>query len=704
MSQIDELRATVSDPEQLTARPFGLLAEVALLITDDSTEEVARDLLVRAREHVDVLGAERIVLEALLRRAGLFPYLDPGLLGTSDALALEAHRPPGFDEVVFHAAQAAAYRRLRDGEDVVLMAPTSFGKSLIIDALIASGDYRRVMIVVPSIALIDETRARLQARFGRGRRIVTHGSQHVDGDTLIVMTQERALELTCDEVPSLDLLVVDEFYKLDPKMDPERSGLLNTAFDRLRRHARQVFLLGPNVGGLPRKLPESFRPHIVSTNFRTVALDVQRIDVPAAERPGELVRICREHDGPTLVYCRAPAGCRRVAELLHAESIGASAAGLPDAARWLAAHVHPEWGLVQWLSAGIGVHHAQMPRWLGQYVVRAFNEGDLHVLVCTSTLIEGVNTAAKNVVIYENRVGDSTLDLFTFNNISGRSGRMWRHFVGRVFHFYPRPRGPLPQVDIPILTQPEDAPAGLLLELPDEERNESSRQRVREVLDQDLLSEATLRANAGVPPERQLALAAVLDEDPEFYEEDLAWSGPPTKAQLAAACRLIVDHLLAISGKHHGVASAPQLAARLDRLRADPELVGLVADELARDYAASADKAVESVMQFLRSWAQFEFPKQLRALERVAREVLGRAGLAVGDLGAFAAQVESLFLPAHVATLDEYGIPPQLGARLFPRGEPDLDALLEQVRGLDLNSTSADGFERELLRDAQARL
>lgn len=703
MSRIDELRAGVSDSEQLAARPFELLAGVAALVTDDD-EEAARDLLVRAREHVDGLGAERIVLEALLRRAGLFPYLDPKLLGTADALALEAHRPPGFDEVVFHAAQAAAYRRLRDGEDVVLMAPTSFGKSLIIDALIATGDYRRVMIIVPSIALIDETRARLQARFGRERRIVTHASQRVDGDALIVMTQERALELTREEVPSLDLLVVDEFYKLDPKMDPERAGLLNTAFDRLRRHARQVFLLGPNVGGLPQRLGESFRPHIVSTNFRTVALDVERIDVPAAARPAELVRICREHDGPTLVYCRAPAGCRRVAGLLHAEGVGASAGGLPDAPRWLAVHVHPDWGLVRWLAAGIGVHHAQMPRWLGQHIVRAFNEGHLRVLICTSTLIEGVNTVAKNVVIYENRVGDSTLDLFAFNNISGRSGRMWRHFVGRVFHFHPRPRGPLPQVDVPILTQPEDAPAGLLLELPDDERSESSRQRVRDVLDQDLLSESTLRANAGVSPERQLALAAVLHEDPEFYEEDLAWVGPPTKAQLAAACRLIVDHLLAIRGKHHGVASARQLVARLDRLRADSELAGLVADELARDYAITADEAVESVMQFLRSWAQFEFPKQLRALERIAREVLGRAGLAVGDLDAFAAQVEGLFLPGHVVTLDEYGIPPQLGARLFPRGEPDLDALLGQVRDLDVEAASADGFERELLRAAQARL
>ena len=701
---IDVLRTAVSDAEQFLTHPFESLSELSALVSDPGTEEVARELLIRAREHVDLLGSERVVLEALLRQAGLFPYLEPKLLGAADALALEAHRPPGFDEVVFHAAQAAAYRRLRDGEDVVLMAPTSFGKSLIIDALIASGDYTRVMIIVPSIALIDETRARLQERFGQLYRIVTHASQRINGNVLIVMTQERALELTREQVPSLGLLVIDEFYKLDPRMDPDRAGLLNAAFDRLRRRARQVFMLGPHVGGLPRDLPEDFRPRIISTDFRTVALDVQRIDVPAAERPRELVRICRDYEGPTLVYCRAPAGCRRVAEVLHAEGIGAPAAGLPKTGRWLAKHVHPDWGLVRWLTAGIGVHHAQMPRWLGQHIVRAFNEGHLRVLICTSTLTEGVNTVAKNVVIYENRVGDHTLDLFTFNNISGRSGRMWRHFVGRVFHFHPRPRGPLPEVDVPILTQSDDAPPGLLLELPEEERSASSQQRVREVLDQNLLSESTIRANAGVPVERQLALAAALDEDPEFHEEDLAWQGPPTRAQLAAACRLIVDYLVVIKGKHHGVASASQLAARLNRLRVDPDLAGLITDELDRDYAASADEAVESVMQFLRSWAQFEFPKQLRALENIALEVLGRAGLSVGDLGAFAAQVEGLFLPSQVMTLDEYGIPPQLAARLFPHGATDLDSLLEQVRALDVEAVRANAFERELLRSAQGRL
>lgn len=696
-----ELLQAISDPARLREDGFDVLSGVATLFADG--DPLANELVIRAQAHADAFGANRVILDALTRQAGLLPYLPREGLGISDAIAVELHRPPGLDDLVLHVAQAAAYRRLMAGEDLVLMAPTSFGKSLLVDALVAAGHLGRVMIIVPSIALIDETRARLQQLFGDQRRVITHASQELDATSLVVMTQERALELTRVDVPDMDLLVVDEFYKLDPQMDPERSALLNVAFDRLRRRARQVFMLGPNIGALPDGLPADFRPAVVSTDVRTTVLDVQRVDVPAEQRPGELVRILRDHDGPSLVYCRAPAGCRRVAEHLLAAGLAGRAPGLPEAADWLRRNVHPGYRVAAYLEAGIGVHHAQMPRWLAQRVVRAFDAGDLDVLVCTSTLIEGVNTAARNVVLYENRIGNATLDLFSFNNIAGRSGRMWRHFVGRVFHFHPKPRGPLPDIDLPVLTQSLDAPAGLLLEVPAADRSAESEQRLRAVLDQDLLSEVTLRANVGIPAERQLSLAAALDEDPFFFEGDLSWTGMPDNRELAAACRLIIEHLVALKGKRHGIASAAQLTARLDRLRADPELSRLVADEAARDFAADIDEAVESVVQFQRSWAQFEFPRQLRALERISREVLGRAGCRVGDFSAFIAACERLFLPANVQVLDEYGIAPQLALHLFPNGRPNLDAMLDAVRAVD-PTTVSDPFERELLTDAQRRL
>jgi replicative superfamily II helicase len=54
--------------------------------------------------------------------------------------------------------------------------------------------------------------------------------------------------------------------------------------------------------------------------------------------------------------------------------------------------------LIEALHMGIGFHHGAIPRHLGSSLVDAFNEKKIRWLFCTSTLIEGVNTSAKNVI------------------------------------------------------------------------------------------------------------------------------------------------------------------------------------------------------------------------------------------------------------------------------------------------------------------
>ena len=151
-----------------------------------------------------------LILDSLVRRVGLFPYLEPASLDTRDRIAYELHRPTPAAEFVFHSEQAEVFRSLLAGRNVVLSAPTSFGKSLIIDALISTGRYANVLVVVPTIALIDETRQRLSKKFRGLYKVITHVSQPQGPRNLFVYTQERAIEKSPDNV---DLLVIDEFYK-----------------------------------------------------------------------------------------------------------------------------------------------------------------------------------------------------------------------------------------------------------------------------------------------------------------------------------------------------------------------------------------------------------------------------------------------------------------------------------------------------------
>ncbi|MCW2951033.1 MAG: helicase protein [Conexibacter sp.] len=702
--------------------PFDLLGRIAghYARADDEGDRngrlLARELVIRCVERTEDLREVKELLDALVARAGLFPYLDAESLGFADRLVYESHRPlvppAGRDAMVFHEAQAEVYARLMDGGSVVLSAPTSFGKSVIVDTLVASGRFTNIVIIVPTIALIDEVRRRL-TRASVVHKIITHPSQTITSRNVFVLTQERALEL--QGVPRLDLLVVDEFYKLNLDQDGDRSVLLNQAVYRLLRQAKQFYLLGPNIRSLA-ELPARFRFYNLPSDDITVAVDVNRVELSArgdAAKEAALVELLRDNlSEQTLVYCSNPARATRVAQVIAStlESAGTQDASVVAAADWVADTYHPSWTLTTALRSGIGIHHGRIPRALAHWMVSAFNDGTLRFLVCTQTLIEGVNTSAKDVVVYDGIRNRATLDLFTYRNIQGRSGRMFRHFVGRVWLFGREPTGELMDVDIPVLTQPDDTPEGLLLEVDERDLTANSREKLSPYLDQDLVQLETLKANPGVALDEQLALAERLSEQPRYWAAQLRWRRVlfPTWDELAPILELMWEFWTPKRGAW-GAGSPQQLTLLIRRLRKQYDPAALIESQVQyhrqRGTERTVDEIVLDVLSFLRSGANFVVPRYLRVINTLAADVL--AAYTPGDISPFASALEGYFLPAPLAALDEYGLPPEvalrLADRLAPEGAADgLDETLDRLRGLPLGAVR--GFERVLLREAQQDL
>jgi hypothetical protein len=637
---------------------------------------------------------------------GLFPYVDTELLEGKDLIAYEYHRPLDLDDdTIFHHAQAHVYQRLLDGENVILSAPTSFGKSLIIDALIASGRYRDIVIVVPTLALIDETRRRLY-RFSDKYKIVTHVSQALAEQNIFVMTQERVLDHA--DLPNVDLFVIDEFYKLSPQFDEDgRSALLNQAFYRLQKTGAQFYLLGPDIRDLPAQLPERLECVFIRTDAATVVSE-QRI-IPSTRKTEQslLVSLCRDLDQPTLIFCSSPKRARDVANWLIDAEIDGGPGEVANAVDWMSTEYHPRWLVPRALARGIGLHHGRMPRALAQYMVRAFNELRIRFLLCTSTLIEGVNTKAKNVIIFDHTIARRKYDFFTFNNIRGRSGRMFEHMIGNVFLFHEPPARELPLIDFPAFSQPDSAPKSLLVQLDPDDLADRSRVRLAAVRDQRVLAMDVIRANIGIDPDAQVALASEIRAEPDRHWTQLRWSGHPTAPQLGFACRLIWDHLGGEKQRAGGVLSAPQLAFKISRLRELQQISALIASELQNQRergGEDADEAVETVLDFLRKWAGFNFPRLLMALHRIQESVFADLKRQPGDYRFFAASVEGLFMPSPLVLLDEYGIPWQTARRLASTLAPDgdLDSMLKRLRTLTVERLQhLHPFEIELVLDAQ---
>ena len=699
---INEIRDALRAPDYIKNHAFDIAKSICDIRNTSINSSTTQELILRALEYRELFGESAALIDGLARENGLFPYMDEATLSLQDMIAYEYHRPLNMedDDVVFHRVQGEVYRLLLSGENVVLSAPTSFGKSLIIDSLIATGNYDNIVIVVPTIALIDETRRRF-SKFKDEFKIITHHSQELGKRNIFTFTQERVVDY--EQFPDIDLFVIDEFYKLSSKTDKHRSSILNHAFYRLLKTDAQFYLLGPNIQGISPGFSEYFKAVFIHTDYNTVVSETHKISSSnQEEKERKLIELCQSLTEPTLIYCSSPARANNVVGLLEKSDVGSKTIELFDAADWIASEFHPEWRLVHGLKNGIGLHHGKIPRSLAHYMVKAFNDESIKFLVCTSTLIEGVNTKAKNVIIYDNKVARKKFDFFTFNNIKGRSGRMFQHFVGNVYLFDEPPQEELPLVDIPLYTQGDDADDSLLIQIDEVDLIDDSRQRIEHYYNQDHLGIHVIKANSGIPPEAQIELAKELDSKSLVYSNYLKWSGLPNYDELGMCCDLIWDYFVKSNRRIAGVSSGRSLTFKINQLARNQNIQSLIESE----NEDNPDKAVENVLDFIRHWGSFQFPRYLMALQRIHEYVFSRKGLESGDYSYFATGIENMFLDPAIMALDEYGIPIQLGRKLegILHPEGDLDKALRLIRDHDFTNHNISKFELSLIEEAKSSL
>lgn len=694
-----ELRAALSLKDGLQSHGFEILRSIAALNNSGSDIE-AREMILRALEHREEFREMEPILDALVRESGLFPYLNEAHLSLSDQIAYEFHKPLNQeDEIVFHRQQAEIYRRLMDGENVILSAPTSFGKSRIIDAIIAAERFDNIVVVVPTIALIDETRRRLAA-FSNKYKIVTQVSQHPGRRNVFVFTAERANAY--QKFPKIGFLVIDEFYKIDAlSEDKQRTVALNQAFYRFIKGGAQFYMLGPCIRQIPTGLEERLKCTFYPTQFATVVSEEIRVD-PGGDDINALVELCRTINEPTLIFCKSPKRVNAIARALFEAGISKKT-DLKNASDWIGREFHPDWILPTGLPAGIGIHHGKIPRSIGQFMVRAFNEEQLRFLICTSTLIEGVNTKAKNVIILDNEIAQQKFDYFTFNNIKGRSGRMFQHFIGRVFLFHSPPLDELPFIDFPVVSQGDDTPNSILVQMDDADLTRESRERLEQFRSQRLLPLELLKEQAIFEPEDLLHLAEAVANLTASDAANLAWKNFPKYEQLEFCSELLWNSLVGKS--HGGVRSSRQLAWKLNRLSKMQTIRSRVEEELQPGlYAAeSPDEAVERVLQFDRTWASFEVPRLFTALDAIQKHVLSERRLPTGNYKSYINRVENLFRRPFYIALEEYGLPLQLTDRMNLKTAQSIDEALGQIADYP-SGRLMHPFERELLKDCLAHL
>ena len=707
--EIREIVQKLKDSEYIRDNHFELASNIVYKYNQasDIDLKIAQELVLRALDRYEDFQDSKIIIDDLVKELRLYPYLKDKNISLKNVLVREAFTTQiGDEEIIMHGPQAEVFSLLMSGKSVVLSAPTSFGKSLIIDAVISAGKFSNIVIIVPTIALIDETRRRLNKKFSHKYKIITHSTQTVSDKNIYVLTQERALEN--DFIKEVDFFVIDEFYKLSLWSDnTERCALLNEVFYRLYKKCRQFYMLGPNIQGVIGEFNHDVSFEFRKYEFQTVVTEFHDLTIHKKEET--LTSLCQKIEGQTLIFCSSPPRAYGITSLLNdkLKKVEPSSEAL-ELADWIAENYHPDWLLVKSLKNGIGVHHARIPRSIAQYIVQLFNEQKIKFLVCTSTLIEGVNTATKNIICYDNQISGKRIDYFTFNNIAGRSGRMFQHFIGEVYLLSPPPNETLPFVDIPVFSQGPDTPESLLISLDDEDLKDISRQRISQFIDQNDVSLETLQSNKTISLESQLKLARALHKNYYKWINSLLWQGFPDYEQLLFICKIIWEFF---DGKNIGnktIKTPKQLAFKIKQLSKRIPLKTIIQEDLAFGNSYTADGVITRLLDFRRLWANFHFPRMLKAIESLVNDVQKKRGANVFcEYSTYAMLVENYFDNPSLIALEEYGLPIEISKKYEDQifdNDDSLDKTINRLKELKIDRLALSSIEQRFIERVQTSI
>lgn len=623
---------------------------------------------------------------ALARATGLWNYIDKESADTQEALIAESVTLEELDGLTLHREQVAALNALLSGKNLILSAPTSFGKSLLIDALIASKKYRRIAIVLPTIALLDEFRRRLRRRFRDTFKIIMHPTEHADtngtgtGRVIFLGTQERLI--TRNDLGNLDLTVVDEFYKLDPSRKDDRSVTLNAAVYKLLGNSKQFFFLGPNIDGVRVASDGRWNFEFLRTRFSTVAVDT--FDLTSVKNKQEALfdEIADDANWPALVFVSSPDKANKLAALA-ARDLAVSDTSA-DFARWISENIGKKSGLHETVRFGFGLHHGRLPRAIAAQMVRMFNQKDLPVLFCTSTLIEGVNTAAKTVLIFDKAISRSNYDFFTFSNIRGRAGRLGEHHVGRVYLFNSPPSEEATEVAPTLFSEEDDAPLEYVVQLNDQEQRSTSA-RVDNLMNTIGLGREDLKIAASIGVEKAYNLRRAVYQQMDISRV-LAWSNYPDYPQIKTTIEMICK---VKSPSEFGARSASQLSYFVSRLRQAKTMKEFLIeydDKFAGDISGH-----DNIFKFLRA-CEYGLSQAFAVVEVFVKQRSPNV-----DYSFFIQGLSRWFRAEELKNLDEEGVPIQISERFWQQGD-DRQRLERKLRTALKSAAGLSEFEREWLK------
>lgn len=377
-------------------------------------------------------------------------------------------------------------------KSVGISAPTSAGKSFVILIKTVEQMYRQaldVIYIVPTLSLLNQVTEdynNMMLQVGIDDYLITNNLSIGESNakhTIYIWTQEKAISaLSTDNfegLPNKTILVVDEIQNIE-RISEDSDVRSKVLFDTLQelRHAanvEQVIISGPRISHIAdlgkslfgietQEISTSSSPVLNLTySIRKVKSQFyfkqycglfeapyeEIIENPeliagygtstiSLEYTNYLCSIVKKLQGDqNIIFAPTSSSARNIAIALS----DCGEIRVDDKIRELIDYykksVNENYSLCKTLKTSTAYHHGKMPVHVRRTLEKAIKQKYISNIVCTTTLMQGVNLPAQNIIIRNPHLytrhheNEAELTSYDVANLRGRAGRLLKDFIGR---------------------------------------------------------------------------------------------------------------------------------------------------------------------------------------------------------------------------------------------------------------------------------
>jgi replicative superfamily II helicase len=390
--------------------------------------------------------------------------------------------------------QKKIFEKCSTSKFIGISAPTSAGKSFIIllksiDNILKEGG--NIVYIVPTLSLITQVvndfHKKLKEFEINNYEIQTNYSTVSNLNKIYVLTPERAISayneeekpfgkvntFIVDEIQNIERIenVNDERAKIlfdslielsfsyDPNLivfsGPRVTGLKTLGFDIFNNvESEEINTLSSPVTSFTYSVKKSGQKYFIKqysqikenyssieiTNYQDIKIGGKQYDQKYLNYLNTVVSNLGI-ENKNILFSPTSETSRRIANnlIVGLKPIEKNSL-LNSLIEYISNTVHPNYDLCKTLTYKTIYHHGKVPLHVRNTLEYAIKSNMIDNIVCTTTLLQGVNLPAQNVIMRNGSLGSKarngvlpSLTNYEISNLRGRAGRLLKDFIGRTF-------------------------------------------------------------------------------------------------------------------------------------------------------------------------------------------------------------------------------------------------------------------------------